>query len=190
MSAILEKLAVIGVTLAMVFGGLCSCTRYATDYDLETNDSVYGVYEKWNVRKRDMNGQVYLDVWNSSSYKTSEEQCWFRVYDSALEATKAYNAMKEKYEDFRGLTEEGMNWFIGDEPDVCDATIEAMVYLQGNMIIIAELNLYGEGNWIEDENGEYVLVEGGSIDNSYLKDYVLENASEMEKLVMEDVLGY
>ncbi|MBQ2605602.1 MAG: hypothetical protein II585_01950, partial [Clostridiales bacterium] len=78
----------------------------------------------------------------------------------------------------------------GDEPDVCDATIEAMVYLQGNMIIIAELNLYGEGNWMEDENGEYVLVEGGSIDNSYLKDYVLENASEMEELVMEDVLGY
>ena len=98
--------------------------------------------------------------------------------------------MKEKYEDFRGLTEEGMNWFIGDEPDVCDATIEAMVYLQGNMIIIAELNLYGEGNWMEDENGEYVLVAGGSIDNSYLKDYVLENASEMEELVMEDVLGY
>ena len=178
MSAILEKVAVIGVTLAMVFGGLCSCTRYATDYDLETNDAEYGVYE------------VYLDVWNSSSYKTSEEQCWFRVYDSALEAMKAYNAMKEKYEDFCGLTEEGMNWFIGDEPDVCDATIEAMVYLQGNMIIIAELNLYGEGNWMEDENGEYVLVAGGSIDNSYLKDYVLENASEMEKLVMEDVLGY
>ncbi|MEE3472300.1 MAG: hypothetical protein VZR24_16735, partial [Butyrivibrio hungatei] len=97
MSAILEKVAVIGVTLAMVFGGLCSCTRYATDYDLETNDAEYGVYDKWNVCKRDMNGQVYLDVWNSGSYKTSEEECWFRVYDSALEATKAYNAMKEKY---------------------------------------------------------------------------------------------
>lgn len=190
MSAILEKVAVIGVTLAMVFGGLCSCTRYATDYDLETNDAEYGVYDKWNVCKRDMNGQVYLDVWNSGSYKTSEEECWFRVYDSALEATKAYNAMKEKYEDFRGLTEEGMNWFIGDEPDVCDATIEAMVYLQNNMIIIAELEVWGEGAWEEDDNGEWIQAEGGYTDNTGLKDYILENASEMEELVMEDILGY
>ncbi len=190
MSTILEKLAVIGVTLAMVFGGLISCTRYATEYDLETNDAEYGVYDKWNVCKREMDGQVYLDVWYSGSYKTSEEKCWFRVYDSDMEASKAYNAMKESYEDFCGLTDEGINWFIGQTPNVCDATIDSMVYLRNNIIIIAELEVWGESAWEEDDNGEWIQAEGGYTDNTGLKDYIPENASEMEEFVMEDILGY
>ena len=190
MSAIIERLAVIGIAVVMVFGGLTSCKRYASDYNLETGDSAYDVYNGWNVHKREENGQVYLDVWHSGSNKTPEEKCWFRVYDSVPDAMKAFGAMKESYENYCGLQEEGVNWFMGEEPGVCDATIDAMVYLQGNMIITVELNIYGEGCWAEDENGEWVLTGGGSTDNSYLKDYVLENASELEDLVMEDILGY
>lgn len=190
MGAILEKLAVIGLTVVMLLGGLTSCKQYATDYDLETGDAEYDVYDGWSVCKRDHNGQVYLDVWHGGSHKTAEEKCWFKVYDSAPEATKAFNAEKASYQNYCGLDEEGLNWFIGETPGVCDATIDSMVYLQNNVIIIVELNIWGEGYWAEDENGEWVLTGGGSTDNSYLKDYVLENASELEELVMEDVLGY
>lgn len=190
MGVILDKLAVIGIAVVMVLGGLCSCKRYATDYYIENGKTEYDVYDGWNVTRREDNGQVYLDVWHSGSDKTPEEKCWFRVYDSAPDAMKAFGAMKESYENYCGLQEEGANWFTGEEPGVCDATIEAMVYLQGNMIIIVELNIWGEGFWAEDDDGEWVLTGGGSTDNSYLKDYVLEKASELEDLVMEDILGY
>ncbi len=190
MTAILEKLIAATISFVMTIGGLFTFTRFATDYDLEPGESCYGVYDGWNVHKYDESGVIYLDLWHSSTDEDYAEECNFRVYDSNSDAAKAFEAIKESYQNYCGLTDEGGNWFSGETPYVYDATIFSIVYLEDNVIISAELECIGEGPYWTDEEDDYCREGGGSSNHYYLKDYILGNSSELRTMVIEDILGY
>ena len=101
--------------------------------------------------------------------------------------------MYENYQGYRGIDEEGENWFIGWEPYVFDASIYDMILLQDNVIIMAELDFVSE--WAEpvpDENEPAVTPEpaGSQFNTMTLKDYVLNNAEYLKDYVLEKILGY
>ena len=99
--------------------------------------------------------------------------------------------MYESYQDYCGDLEEGKNWFAGWEPGVCDASIYNMVYLEDNVLIMAELEIVSE--WPEpwpDEDEPDITPEpvSAGYDRSILKDYVIEHAEDLKDFVLNKVL--
>lgn len=146
-------------------------SNYVTDYNLKVNEAKYDVYGIWTIRKRrDRDKGTYLEIYtNQKSEKITEYS--FEVYDTDEEARAAYEEWYKasKHKDSYGENEEP-NWFKGEMPYVSDATIQALFYVEGNVIIIAELSCYNEWN-------------GKSYDYTYREKYVLDYASEMKDYI-------
>lgn len=168
--------------------------KYVSEYDLDYGETAYKVYTKWNVRKyKPNNGSKYLDVWYSGEKSTAREHLRFRVFDSSSQAKRAFKNMYESYEDYRGIDEEGDNWFAGWEPGVCDASIYSMVYIEDNVLIMAELEIIGE--WpviVSDEDDTVITPEPvrTGFDSGTLKAYVIDNSEDLKNFVLNRVLGF
>lgn len=168
--------------------------KYATEYDIETDKTEYGVYKAWNVRKLENDDEVVLDIWNSGHRESEIEYLDFRVYDSASDARKAYKRTLEYYKNYSGSElVEGNNWFTGWEPGVCDAAIYEMVYLQDNVIISAELNIvscWADDYWDGDETIETSAPTTTCFDRSTLQGYIIGNSKDIRDYVLHDILDY
>ena len=165
--------------------------KYVSEYDLDYGETAYKVYKNWNVRKyKTNNGSKYLDVWYSGEKSTAREHLRFRVYDSSSQAKKAFKYMYESYENYRGIDEEGENWFAGWEPGVCDASIYDMIYIEDNVIIMAELEIVSEWPVSIDDDTEITPepVRSG-FDRSTLKDYVIKHSEDLKDFVLDKVLA-
>ena len=164
--------------------------KYVSEYDLDYGETAYKVYKNWNVRKYKPNsGSKYLDVWYSGEKSTAREYLRFRVYDSSSQAQKAFKNLYESYENYRGVDEEGENWFAGWEPGVCDASIYDMVYIEDNVLIMAELDIISE--WpvsIDDEPEDTPEPVGTGFDRSTLKDYIFKHSEDLKDFVLNRVL--
>ena len=147
-----------------------------TDYNLEVNEAKFGVNGIWTIRKRrDRDKGTYLEInTNHKSGNTTEYS--FEVYDTEEEARAAYEEWYKasKHKDSYGENEEP-DWFKGEMPYVSDATIDALFYVEGNVIIIAELSVYNEWN-------------GNRYDYHYREKYVLDNASDMKDYIIGMVI--
>ena len=151
--------------------------RYATDYPLGINESRSRVNRFWTITKRvDGKKGTYLDI-STNHIGGNESEYSYEVYDTEKQARAAfeewYKASKRR--DSYGEKEEP-NWFKGEMPYVDDATINAMFYLEGNVIIIAELSFFSEWN-------------GSSKDYRYREAYVKEHASELKDFALGMVIA-
>ena len=168
-------------------------TTVGTDEPTEgTESSQENKLEDWSIWERDNKGVKYLQIQNSGFHgrQTEMDYLLFWVYDSEAEAKKAYkNFYKESKEYDCGNWQEGDNWFISDEPGVCDASIVWMNYLEGNIIISAELSIRGCMTVPEDYTTETTEPTAPVFDRSTLKDYILNNVPEIVRFVNEDLLG-
>ena len=154
--------------------------------------TAYKVYKNWNVRKNNYNGPDNLYVWYSGEKSTAREHLSFMVFNSSSQSKKAFNNMHEHYQNYRGVEEEGENWFAGWEPDVCDASIYSMVYLEDNVLIMAELEIIGE--WpviVSDEDDTVITPEPvrTGFDSGTLKDYVIKHSDDLKDFVLNTVLA-
>ncbi len=167
--------------------------KYATEYDIETDKTEYGVYKSWNVKKLEDDNGAVLSIWNSGHKETEIDYLSFNVYDNAADAGKAYKRMLEYYKAYSDSeVEEGFNWFTGWEPGVCDAAIYEMVCLQDNIIVYAELEVvscWADDYW-EDETYETTEPSETYFDRSTLRDYILGNSKDIREYVLHDILDY
>ena len=166
--------------------------RYVSEYDLDYGETAYKVYKNWNVRKNNYNGPDNLYVWYSGEKSTARVHLSFMVFNSSSQSKKAFNNMHEHYQNYRGVEEEGENWFAGWEPDVCDASIYSMVYLEDNVLIMAELEIIGE--WpviVSDEDDTVITPEPvrTGFDSGTLKDYVIKHSDDLKDFVLNTVLA-
>ena len=167
--------------------------KYVSEYDLDYGETAYKVYKNWNVSKYDgRSGTQNLYVWYSGKKSTAREHLSFRVFNSSSQAKKTFKNIYESYQNYRGVEEEGENWFAGWEPDVFDASIYTMVYLEDNVLIMAELEIISE--WpepITDEDNPVITPEpaGTSFDRSTLKDYVVKHSDDLKDFVLNTVLA-
>ena len=201
----IAKTITVILAVAMALGTLTACTQskkktkkrakptptpvvttVGTDETTEgTESSQENNLEDWSVWERDNKGVKFLQIQNSGFHvrQTEMDYLLFWVYDSEAEAKKAYkNFYKESKEYDRGNWQEGDNWFISDEPGVCDASIVWMNYLEGNIIISAQLEIRGCMT-------ETTEPTAPVFDRSTLKDYILNNVPEIVRFVNEDLLG-
>ena len=107
----------------------------------------------------------------------------FRVYDDTDAAKAYFDEIYDKSKEYdRGkYWEDGGNWFISKEPGVTDAAVIWMVYRQGNVIISADLKDIPIGK--KDSKDE-------NFDEKNLKDYIINNAPEIKRTIIEDALDY
>ena len=208
----IAKTITVILAVAMALGTLTACTQskkktkkrakptptpvvttVGTDETTEgTESSQENKLEDWNIWERDNNGVKFLQIQNSGFHgrQTEMDYLLFWVYDSEAEAKKAYkNFYKESKEYDRGNWQEGDNWFISDEPGVCDASIVWMNYLEGNIIISAQPSIRGTMTVPEDYTTETTEPAAPVFDRSTLKDYILNNVPEIVRFVNEDLLG-
>lgn len=165
------------------FSGMFS-RNYASDYDLEVGEQKRDDQDRWSIWKRSEHGRVFLQIMNTG-YRTREEDIdhlLFRVYDSEAEASAVYEDLFSYYTEYDPSYESGDSWFESWEPDVCDASVRQLVYLQGNVIIFADLSVCS--CW----SGPDSDVEVESSGSYYLKDYVLENAPEIRDRVIAEIV--
>ncbi len=156
--------------------------KYATDYELEMNETANDILGKWDISKRqDDDGKTMLQIQQLDSIKISEiDEMVFFVYDSEELANKKFDRLKDRSRkcDKGKYWEEGDYWFISKEPDVYDADCIWMVYVECNVVIMADI-ASGNGSAVDEayeENAETI------------RDYVIEHSGEIQDYVDNEVL--
>lgn len=208
-------LLVIGIVIsaaAMIWGTLTVLTffaykaeksqtgyKYASKYDLPIGGDGYTEGRKWHVYKRDAHGVIYLYVYSSGVKETETDYMNFEIFDSSKDAKKNY---EKKYKQYReSIIDEGKNWFRYDVPGVCDAFIEDMVYLEGNVIISADVSITSawSGYYYEDETDTTTTrptetvdttdPAGGYYNRNNLAPYIFAHAPEIREFILEEICG-
>ena len=186
-----SRLAVSAAAALLMFSSLSmtgcagkkSQIKYATDYTIEPQKDVE-LSEGWRVRK----GKAALFLWNEKkeSEKDEKEQLEFRVYDSEDIAKERY---KELYNSSPSIIKEGDNWYVGEEPGVCDASITLIVCREDNVIITGEVFWVGEWGSLNEVRSENA-TEYKDPYKKKLEEYVIKNSGDLKKYVIKDLLGY
>lgn len=76
----------------------------------------------------------------------------FIVFDSDRKAEKFYEEAVDSY--LTGVDEEGDNYSIGYEYGVCDASIIDMILVDKNIVLVAEVAMYGDWAYVEGDEYE------------------------------------
>ena len=200
----------VALALALTLGTLTACsqnkkknnkrvkpTSATIETTVETTDgptggsNEKGSLEDWNIWERKVDKMKVLQIQNSGFHgrETENDYLLFWVFESESDAQKYYKKLYKEFKDYdRGNWEEGDNWFISDEPGVCDASIIWMNYLSGNIIISADLSIRGCEELPEDYTFETTEPAAPVFDRAVLKDYILNNVPEIIRFVNEDLL--
>ena len=160
--------------------------KYATNYMPEKDSgSRVGI---WDVRKAEAKEKAVVEIYNfrHDERKEPREYLSYEVFDTPADAAEEFDRDYEvcKKENSH-YWDEGLNWFVSQEPGVCDAIVIWMKYIEGNVIITAELDSWS--TWSDDYTGE---PRETRFDTKTLKEYVIENAPELRRYVLKDILGY
>ncbi len=146
------------------------------NFPLDINESKFIERGGWRIIKRqDKDKGTYLEIYTNQQSENKVTEYRYEVYDTDEQARAAYEEWYRATKTERYVDGEGANWFNGEMPYVDDATIHAMFYVEGNVVIIAELSCYSE--W-----------DGSSHDYSYREKYLLDHASEIRDYVMDMVM--
>jgi len=163
--------------------------RYASEYDLKPGETKGGVLNRWGIKKTDDDGTVSLFISNKMKRTDELDYMAFDIFDSTPEAREEYDNLYARFSEYK--SDEGSNWFCYWEPGVCDALVERIYLVEGNVLISAEVNCiscWAEERYPEDgvtfETNPYVN------DNHTLKNYIIDNASDIREYLLHDVLGY
>lgn len=161
--------------------------QFATDYEIAVGEDKYLDY--WRVSKEKAGDVIHLEIWGSSYQSTDpKEYIRFEVYDSSADAKNRYNKWHQACKEYDYGFEEGENWFVSDQPGVCDAGIRSIYYLKDNVVLSAELAVWSEWAIDPDEETEPVQTTEPIFDTSTLRAYVIEHAEELRDYVLGTIL--
>ena len=139
-----------------------------------------------------------LQIDKGSSYaEEPRDYLLFWVFDTEKQAEDKYQRLykeSKNYDNGRSW-EEGDNWFVSEEPGVCDAFITWMICREGNVIIEAELDVSSAWteNYIEETNESTTeettqATTEEKFDTWTLKDYVIDNRAALKDYVLNEIL--
>ena len=161
--------------------------KYATDYALEVDETRNRVCDKWNIRKRENDGEVFLSIWSPGQKEDIRQYLTFAVFDTDEEAQDAYDQQYSEYRQY--IQEEEDKWFTAWRPDVCDAEIVSMFYLEDNVIITCDISVTGTMFCYSDEiTPTPTPAPTPAFTRASLKAYTIENASELKDYVLNTIL--
>ena len=170
--------------------------NYASDYHLRIDDGK-NVMKRWWIEKNKDDGIESLEIRNPGKKTEEIDYLTVYVYDSDKDAKAVYDNLYEEYIKYDYGWREYDNYFVSGIPGVCDAEIFTMFYLEGNVIITADIEIIS--CWAEPfdpENPETTTVEtidttdpaGDAYDRSLLEDYICKHASDVRDYMLNTVL--
>ena len=179
--------------LMLSLGTLTSCKpKYATGFYDGLNEVNPEIKDEWNVRKDTKQDITRLIVTHDDDVNRVEyiDYLHFDVFDNNKDAMKEYEyqyGLMKNNEDAE-VWEEGDNWFLGQTPYMMGYSYSYVYYIEDNVVIIAVIEQYQ----IYDESCILIPPEPleKPFDRMLLKDYIIENAPELKRFAIEDVLGY
>jgi len=170
----MKGLVFILLFLMMFSGNESNDVKYykpVSQYNLETGKWERDSTGKWNIYKNDRLGPTYLQL---RTYAKDElkDRLSFYVFDNDAEARQAFHNMADTMYSISVNEEDRI---VGYDGGVCDAEIESLRFLDGNVIMYAQLGVYSA--WAvnasdyappktDDEIMGYVLEH-----HEYLRDY-------------------
>ncbi|MCQ2482188.1 MAG: hypothetical protein MJ153_01710 [Clostridia bacterium] len=169
--------------------------RYVTDADFSKcksykNDDGWFIIPRYNKIKDPSPLCIRLSHNNPDSQRL-EDRFDYYVFDSSNEAQtyfdNLYGTCTKHLTDDKKL-DEGRNWFIARNPNVCDAVITSMFYLEDNVVIICNFP-----NKPTDLSPEILQPMTAShfiptSENLLLKEYVINNAPSLADYSISNIL--
>lgn len=159
---------IFALMIIMLFNsGTVSVSKYnnpVSRYDLEIGYWERDNAGKWSVRKDDYLGPEFLYLY-SHAKEEKRDQVAYYIFDNDALAKKAFRYMPE---NMYGISANEEDYIVGYDEGVCDAEIESLRYLDGNVIIYAQLGVYSAWGCDTDDYAPPMR------DNE-IKDYVLKN---------------
>ena len=150
-------------------------SKYVSNCSLEINEIKYLERGGWKITKRqDKKKGTFLEIYTNQKNGDATEYS-YEVYDTEEQARAAYEEWYRATKTERYIESEEANWFKGEMPYVDDATIHTEFYVEGNVVIIAEVSVYSE--W-----------DGSSHDYSYREKYLLDHASGLRDFVIDMII--
>jgi len=118
-------------------------THYTDSQIIEYMTEEYGDY----VATRDCTiaGCDCVNVWNGGSREKIMDSADYYIFDNEIDALMAYRYMSEFWLDDE--TDRGQNYIQG-WMDCTDASVEKLIYITNNMIIVVDLQV--ESAWSEE----------------------------------------
>ena len=176
-----------GLIFAMMFLalynlGAISESKYndpVSRYDMEVGMTDKDSTGKWRIYKNDWLGPEYLQL---RTYQKDEkrDQVSYYIFDNDALAKEAFRNMPET---MYGISVNEEDYLVGYDGGVCDAEIESLRYLDGNVIIYAELGVYSAWSCdspdyapplVDTEIMDYVLEN-----HEYLRDYANQTIQQI-----------
>lgn len=144
-------------------------------FDLEVGQSVHN--DDWRVYKNRNFGPdcLLLSARGDSDIK---EGISFYIFDNDAQAREAFGELPEH---LYSISESDDQHIVGFENDVCDAEIKIMMYIEGNVIICAELGCYGTWSDGTDDNVP------ASTENTELADYIYNKHEYLAEYANEQI---
>lgn len=165
-------------------GDSLSNKKYAAECGLERGEhQLFGTYDVNRCVEESRFDYLRITNWYPENEK--RDYISYLVFNSSKDAKKYFSERYNSYVDCNAIFEDReKNWFIVEEP-VVDAEITTIYYLEDNVIIYTAVKYIsyetGSGN---DESSNTTL----SFRESELKDYILDNASDLREYVLTEIL--
>ena len=172
---------------------LTSCKpKYVTDYYVGLNKVDPEIERTWNVRKDMTHEPVRIFISHSDEVEKKDyiDYVRFNVFDNNEDAMKEYGQQYElmKNNEDAEVWEEGENWFFGQTPYMLGYSYSYVYYIEDNVLITAVIEDY------QRYDGSCILIPPEPLEKPFnrmlLKDYIIENATELKRFALNDVLGY
>ena len=168
-----------GLTLVLMILMLCQGSIFngsqynhpVSSYDLEIGKWEYDSTHEWTIRKTDYLGPVCLQIYTRANEKM-EDRVYFYVFDNDELARQAFQDMPNH---MYCISENEEDHILGCDEGVCDAEIESLRFLDGNVIIYAQIASYGCWGLVTDDfvppTRDEELLEYVKEHHEYLRDY-------------------
>ena len=108
-------------------------------YDKARIEQITGL--KMKERDTKLNKYECTEYFNYDTNTSDYNKVSFYVFDDISTANKVYKQISKSW--FNHVTDEGDNYIQGWLDGVCDASVEAFVYVKGNLIIYTEMTVQG-----------------------------------------------
>ena len=172
---------IIAIVIMIIVLGACNepggsdYGKPVSGFDLEMGQSVR--IDDWRVYK---NRNFGLDCLLLSSRSDSDikEGISFYIFDNDEQAGEAFDNLPDH---LHSISESDDLHIVGYENDVCDAEIKSMMYIEGNVIIYAELGCYGM--WSDGSDDSI----SANTENTELADYIYDKHEYLAEYANEQI---
>ena len=133
--------------------------------------------DDWRVYKNRNFGPDCL-LLSSRSDSDVKEGISFYIFDNDEQAGEAFDNLPDH---LHSISESDDLHIVGYENDVCDAEIKSMMYIEGNVIIYAELGCYGM--WSDGSDDSI----SSNTENTELADYIHDKHEYLAEYANEQI---